>query len=290
MQRRLRSHLTFANITSATALFLVLAGGTAVATGHLGTNVIRSRNIVPGAVHTSDLADHSVTNAKLASGAVGSNSIAAGAVGMSQLAAGSVGAAQLAPGSVGSDQLGEGAVTSGKIADNSVSAAKIPNAANGSDEVNAEFLDGIPSADLQLGDGANQVLQAAPLSFGEESSELVIASGIISLACSATPTLNFKDFAGDSFETDAWEPSHLTIPDGGSHSFSLPTDGMAQIEIFGAGGDLIVTSSYVNVSDSSCTMVANAISNFSAILGTTAGESSRRSAAQRAQRQLRGSG
>ncbi len=63
--RRIRSHLTYANVMATLAVFLVLGGG-AYAAFHLPKNSVRSRNIVNGQVKTPDLATGAVTGPKLA--------------------------------------------------------------------------------------------------------------------------------------------------------------------------------------------------------------------------------
>jgi hypothetical protein len=78
--KRLRSKLTYANVTATLALFLALAGGTAYAAGK-----IQSSDIAAGAVTTANLAQRSVTSGKLAIGAVSENQIADEAVGLQQI-------------------------------------------------------------------------------------------------------------------------------------------------------------------------------------------------------------
>ena len=82
-----KPRLTYANVVSTIALFLVLSSGVAYA-----ANEVRSSDIAPGAVRTSDIFKRAVTSGKLAAGAVRSNQIAAGAVGSQQ-----IGAAAVAP-------------------------------------------------------------------------------------------------------------------------------------------------------------------------------------------------
>jgi hypothetical protein len=70
--RRIRSHLTYANVMATIAVFLVLSGGTAVAL--TGTNTVQSDDLGPGAqvqaadvaanaVNGSDVVDNSLTGA-----------------------------------------------------------------------------------------------------------------------------------------------------------------------------------------------------------------------------------
>jgi hypothetical protein len=74
MRKRIRSHLTYANVIATIALFLVLSGGTAVALS--GSNTVFSDDIVDEQVKTADLATGAATNPKLASGAVTSPKVA----------------------------------------------------------------------------------------------------------------------------------------------------------------------------------------------------------------------
>jgi hypothetical protein len=60
--RRIRRHLTFANVASAIALFVAISGGTAVALS--GTNTVQSDDLGPGAqVKAPDVADNAVNSA-----------------------------------------------------------------------------------------------------------------------------------------------------------------------------------------------------------------------------------
>ena len=63
--RRIRLHLTYANVVSSLALFLVIAGGAAYA-----ANTVFSGDIVDGQVKTVDLANGAVSVAKIADGGI----------------------------------------------------------------------------------------------------------------------------------------------------------------------------------------------------------------------------
>ena len=77
--RRIRGHLTYANVMATIAVFLVLSGGTAVALS--GSNTVQSDDLGPGAqvkapdvaanaVNGSDVVDGSITGADIASSAL----------------------------------------------------------------------------------------------------------------------------------------------------------------------------------------------------------------------------
>ena len=60
MRERLRSHLTYANVISTIALFLVLTGGTAVALN--GSNTVFSDDIVNNEVRSADVRDDTLAS------------------------------------------------------------------------------------------------------------------------------------------------------------------------------------------------------------------------------------
>lgn len=97
--KQIRSRLTYANVMSSVAVFLLLGGATAIAakkqtqkigTAQIKASAITTGKIKNGAVNESKLAASAVTNAKLADGAVTNSKLADGAVSGSKLAADSV--------------------------------------------------------------------------------------------------------------------------------------------------------------------------------------------------------
>jgi len=81
--KRIRQRLTFANVMSSIAVFLVLGGGAAYATKKVGSNEIKGNSITTGkikkeAVSAAKLKKNAVTNAKIRNGAVNSFKIASG--------------------------------------------------------------------------------------------------------------------------------------------------------------------------------------------------------------------
>jgi hypothetical protein len=98
--RRLRPHLTYANVMATIAVVLALGGAGAYAASKLGKNVVKSRNIAAGAVRTVDIAKNAVKRAKIAAGAIDDSRLANGSVGTNKLIGGSVTSGKLASGSV----------------------------------------------------------------------------------------------------------------------------------------------------------------------------------------------
>jgi hypothetical protein len=93
--KRVRVRITYANVVSTLALFLVLGGGAAFAATKLTTNDIKK-----GAIKTKLLAKNAVSSAKIASKAVKARNIAPGAVGGKQLAADSIDGSKVLNGSL----------------------------------------------------------------------------------------------------------------------------------------------------------------------------------------------
>src|SRR3954452_16754881 len=137
--RRIRRHLTYANVLVTILAFLVLGGGTAVAAFVVSSNsqvgpgtisghkppVGKHANVISGSIYTKDLAAGTVTAAKLHGGAVSNTKLANGAVSTAKLKAGAVGTGNLGNGAVTGSKLASGAVGGSNIADGGVTATKI---------------------------------------------------------------------------------------------------------------------------------------------------------------------
>ncbi len=84
--KQIRKHITFANVMSSIAVFLVLGGGAAYAAKKIGSNEIKGNSITTGkikkeAVSASKIKKNSVTTAKIANGAVTGAKLNLGTVG-----------------------------------------------------------------------------------------------------------------------------------------------------------------------------------------------------------------
>jgi len=109
--KQIRKRLTYANVTSSIALFLVLGGATAVAAQKIGANELKAN-----AVKTGKIVKEAVTTSKLKKSAVTT------------------------------DKIADLAVTTGKIADLAVTTGKIANDAVTGDKVKESTLGQVPSA------------------------------------------------------------------------------------------------------------------------------------------------
>lgn len=119
--KQVRKHLTYANVMSSIAVFLMLGGATAFAATKVGSNEIKANSI-----KTGKIVKEAVTAGKLKNGAVTEGKIADGAVTTNKLA--------------------DNAVTSPKITDNAVTTGKIANGAVTGAKINLSTLGTVPNA------------------------------------------------------------------------------------------------------------------------------------------------
>ncbi len=141
----IRRHLSYANVVSTIGIFLLLAGGTAVAAKQLGKKTVGTKQLKGNAVTKAKIKKNAVTRAKIRNG------------------------------SVNAAKLADGAVTNGKIADGAVSGAKIDTASTAFSRVvarvrNASQIPFAPGsftigAYTQQPDEDNQYLAALDVTF-----------------------------------------------------------------------------------------------------------------------------
>jgi len=122
--KQIRKRLTYANVMSSIAVFLILGGATAIAAG-LGKNTVGSKQLKKDAVTAAKIKQGAVTAAKLGAGAVGAGALANGSIDASKIGAGAVTGEKIANGSIDASKIGAGAVTGEKIANGSVTGANI---------------------------------------------------------------------------------------------------------------------------------------------------------------------
>jgi hypothetical protein len=105
--KQIRKRLTYANVMSSIAVFLVLGGATALAAG-LAKNSVGSKQLKKNAVTAKKIKKNAVTTPKIKNGAVTAPKLAAGAVGNSALGAGSITGDKIAAGTISRTNLSEG--------------------------------------------------------------------------------------------------------------------------------------------------------------------------------------
>lgn len=127
--KHIRKRLTYANVMSTIAVFLVLGGGAALAAGKLGKNSVGTKQLKNNSVTTAKIKNEAVTEAKLAGNAVSSAKLANGAVIGGKVAEGAISTGNLANKAVTEAKLADKAVSAGKLADGAVTSSKIGNGA-----------------------------------------------------------------------------------------------------------------------------------------------------------------
>ena len=143
--KQIRKRITYANVMSSLAVFLVLGGGAAVAAG-LGKNSVGTGQIKRNAVKVGKLAPEAVRAGKLAKNAVPTNRLRNNAVSNEKIADGAVTEGKIGDGAVTTNKLGDNAVTEGKIANDAITTGKIANDAVTGDKVKESTLGEVPSA------------------------------------------------------------------------------------------------------------------------------------------------
>jgi len=125
--KHIHKRLTYANVMSSIAVFLVIGGGAAFAA--LGKNTVGTRQLKRNAVKTGKVGPEAIRAGKLAKNAIATNRLRDGVVATGKIADLAVTTDKLVDDAVTSDKIGTEAVTTGKIAKEAVLADKIANGA-----------------------------------------------------------------------------------------------------------------------------------------------------------------
>ena len=131
--RRLRTHLTYANVIATLALVIAVGGGAAYA-----ANTVFSADIVDGEVKAADIGANAVYSAEITDGQVKGADLGANAVTSGKIADGQVLSSDVKDFSLGNGDFLTGSVDSRVATDNSLTSADVKNFSLG----NGDFLDG----------------------------------------------------------------------------------------------------------------------------------------------------
>lgn len=119
--KQIRKRLTYANVMSSLAVFLILGGATAfAAVKKVGANEIKANSI-----KTGKLVKESVTAGKIKKSAITESRIANGAVTNSKIADNAVSTSKIADNAVTNGKIANGAVTGNKIGASTVTRSNI---------------------------------------------------------------------------------------------------------------------------------------------------------------------
>jgi 2',3'-cyclic-nucleotide 2'-phosphodiesterase (5'-nucleotidase family) len=113
--KRIQSKLTYANVMSSIAVFLILGGASAWAAKKIGTNQLKA---------------NAVTTGKIKNEAVDVSKVKNGAVTNPKIADGSVTTAKIAEGQITTERIANDAVTGDKVKESSLSEVPSANSAN----------------------------------------------------------------------------------------------------------------------------------------------------------------
>lgn len=119
----IRRRLTYANVMSSIAVFLVIGGATAFAA--LGKNTVGTKQLKKNAVTAAKIKKNAITTAKVKNNAITAAKIRSGAVVTSKLATNAVDGTKLADGAVSTGKLVDGAVTGSKLAAGAVGSGQL---------------------------------------------------------------------------------------------------------------------------------------------------------------------
>jgi hypothetical protein len=105
--KKLYGSLSYANVISTLALFLVVSGGAAYAASTIGANAVKSKNIAANAVKARNLAKNAVKTKSLAANSVTTAKIKKDAITTAKVKKGSLGRSDLATGTLAGLQVAE---------------------------------------------------------------------------------------------------------------------------------------------------------------------------------------
>jgi hypothetical protein len=227
----LRSRLTFANVTSAVALFVAL-GGTSYAALQLPANSVDSREIRTGAVGTSELRTGAAGSAELRTDSVRPAEIRRDAVRGEELATGAAGSGEVRDGAVREEEIATGGVGTAELRDGQVALDDLATATRAAltDTASVTFRAAVGSAGGAAGGNATSVSRSAAGVYAVELGRDVSAcqyaatlaavrvggaleqppAGRITAAPGATAnSVTVRTFAADAAAADA--PFHLLV-------------------------------------------------------------------------------
>jgi hypothetical protein len=187
--------LSYANVMSTLAVFLVLAGGTALAAG-LPKGSVKSATVKNGSLRSVDLADgRGVSGADVSDASLNGSDLADRALGGRDLADGSLGGADFAPGtvrgadfrndSIGLTDLGPDAVDSAKLLDGNLSGADVGTLALTGADIVESSLGEVPDTARLGGHGADQFLPRGGIFESETAVQVGTPPGRIEARCGA---------------------------------------------------------------------------------------------------------
>jgi len=128
--KRLRPHLTYANVTATLALFIALGMGSAYAADQLAPKSVGAKQLRPGAVTADKIRKQAVTAPKIEALAVKQGKVANGAIVSAKVANGAITAEKIAGRAVTPDKIPADSVTGEKIDERTLGQVPSANTTN----------------------------------------------------------------------------------------------------------------------------------------------------------------
>ena len=144
----IRTRLTYANVMSTIAVFLVLGGGAAFAASQLGKNTVGTKQLKKNAVTAAKIKKGAVNSAKVVDGSLTGVDIADGSIGGADIANSAITTGKLADGAVNNSKLGDNAVNSGKVQDKSLKGGDIADGSITGTQISEGTLKNVDAATL----------------------------------------------------------------------------------------------------------------------------------------------
>ena len=207
--QRIVSRLTYANIMSTLAVFLVVCGGTAYA-----ANTVFSTDIVNGEVKNPDLATDSVSSAKIAADGVSVTDLRDDAVTSAKILTGGVDNVDLASDSVTAAKVAPDSLTGAQILENSLT--KVPDT-DKVDGLHAHQLSRVASGSTELGyvENGRTTLASATMTVPRKGFVTLIGVATVDYGTCAefcTTHVRFRDVAAGTEHAAASASGSMATP------------------------------------------------------------------------------
>jgi hypothetical protein len=204
----IRTRLTYANVMSTIAVFLVLGGGAAFAAAQLGKNTVGTKQLKKNAVTAAKIKSGAVNSAKVADGSLTGVDIADGSIGGGDIADLAISTAKLGDNSVNSAKVQDKSLKGGDIADGSITGTQISegtlkniDAATLNGKSSAQFLssevyknESAVEAGTTLGDGTQVISEAC------NAGDILLSGGPANIA----PTTTLLESFPSPGSTNSW--------------------------------------------------------------------------------------
>jgi hypothetical protein len=157
----IRKRLTYANVMSTLAVFLVLGGGAAFAAAQLGKNTVGAKQLKKSAVSRAKVKNGAINGAKVADGSLTGADVADGSLTGTEIADGSIGTGDLANLAVTTAKLADNSVNSAKVLDKSLKGADVADNSLGGQQIDESTLGQVPDAAKLAGKASSSYLSSS---------------------------------------------------------------------------------------------------------------------------------